>query len=41
MAPRAAIGNAVFDALNVRVRDLPKSRDHIIAAIETGPDADT
>ena len=37
----AAIGNAVFDALKVRVRDLPITRERIIAAMETGPDADT
>jgi nicotinate dehydrogenase subunit B len=37
----AAIGNAVFDALDVRVRDLPITRDRIIAAMETGPDAVT
>jgi CO/xanthine dehydrogenase Mo-binding subunit len=29
----AAIGNAVFDALGVRVRDLPITRDRIIAAM--------
>ena len=28
----AAIGNAVFDALGVRVRDLPITRERIIAA---------
>jgi CO/xanthine dehydrogenase Mo-binding subunit len=37
----AAIGNAVFDALKVRVRDLPITRERIIAAMEAGPDADT
>jgi CO/xanthine dehydrogenase Mo-binding subunit len=31
----AAIANAVFDALGVRVRDLPFTRDRIIAAMET------
>ena len=30
----AAIGNAVFDALGVRVRDLPITRDSLIAAME-------
>ena len=30
----AAIGNAVFDALGVRVRDLPITRDRLIAAME-------
>ena len=30
----AAIANAVFDALGVRVRDLPITRDRIIAAVE-------
>lgn len=30
----AAIGNAVFDALGVRVRDLPITRDRIVAAME-------
>jgi CO/xanthine dehydrogenase Mo-binding subunit len=29
----AAIGNAIFDALGVRVRDLPITRDRIIAAM--------
>ncbi len=29
----AAIGNAVFDALGVRVRDLPITRDRIVAAM--------
>jgi CO/xanthine dehydrogenase Mo-binding subunit len=28
----AAIGNAVFDALGVRVRDLPITRERIVAA---------
>ncbi|MDQ4135280.1 MAG: molybdopterin-dependent oxidoreductase, partial [Pseudomonadota bacterium] len=37
----AAIGNAVFDAIGVRVRDLPITRDRIIAAMESEPDADT
>ncbi len=31
----AAIANAVFDALGVRVRDLPITRDRIIAAVES------
>jgi CO/xanthine dehydrogenase Mo-binding subunit len=30
----AAIANAVFDALGVRVRDLPITRDRLIAAME-------
>jgi CO/xanthine dehydrogenase Mo-binding subunit len=30
----AAIANAVFDALGVRVRTLPISRDNLIAAME-------
>jgi CO/xanthine dehydrogenase Mo-binding subunit len=30
----SAIANAVFDALGVRVRDLPITRDRIIAAME-------
>jgi CO/xanthine dehydrogenase Mo-binding subunit len=30
----AAIANAVFDALGVRVRDLPITRDRIVAAME-------
>ncbi|HTK01521.1 MAG TPA: hypothetical protein VL522_17945, partial [Bordetella sp.] len=30
----AAIGNAVFDALGVRVRDLPLTFDRIVAAME-------
>jgi nicotinate dehydrogenase subunit B len=30
----AAIANAVFDALGVRVRNLPMTRDHLIAAME-------
>ena len=30
----AAIANAVFDALGVRVRDLPITRDSLIAAME-------
>jgi nicotinate dehydrogenase subunit B len=29
----AAIANAVFDALGVRVRDLPITRERIIAAM--------
>ena len=33
-AGAAAIGNAVFDALGVRVRDLPITRERIIAAME-------
>jgi len=33
----AAIANALFNALGVRVRDLPLSPDHIIAAMETPP----
>jgi CO/xanthine dehydrogenase Mo-binding subunit len=37
----AAIGNAVFDALKVRVRDLPITRDRIIAAMEIETDAYT
>ncbi|MGA2291832.1 molybdopterin cofactor-binding domain-containing protein [Bradyrhizobium sp.] len=32
----AAIANAVFDALGVRVRDLPITRDSLIAAAELG-----
>jgi CO/xanthine dehydrogenase Mo-binding subunit len=35
----AAIGNAVFDALKVRVRDLPITRDRIIAAMDVETDA--
>jgi CO/xanthine dehydrogenase Mo-binding subunit len=30
----AAIANAVFDALEVRIRDLPITRDRLIAAME-------
>jgi CO/xanthine dehydrogenase Mo-binding subunit len=30
----AAIANAVFDALEVRVRHLPITRDNLIAAME-------
>jgi nicotinate dehydrogenase subunit B len=30
----AAIANAVFDALDVRVRNLPITRDNLIAAME-------
>jgi len=30
----AAIANAVFDALGLRVRDLPITRDSLIAAME-------
>jgi CO/xanthine dehydrogenase Mo-binding subunit len=33
----AAIANAVFDALGVRVRDLPITRDRLIAAMESSP----
>jgi CO/xanthine dehydrogenase Mo-binding subunit len=33
----AAIANAVFDALGVRVRDLPVTRDVLIAAMELTP----
>jgi nicotinate dehydrogenase subunit B len=29
-----AIGNAVADAVGVRVRDLPLTREHVIRAIE-------
>jgi len=29
----AAIGNAVFNALGVRVRDLPMTRDRVVAAL--------
>jgi len=36
----AAIGNAVFDALGVRVRDLPITRDRLMAAMEAGADED-
>jgi CO/xanthine dehydrogenase Mo-binding subunit len=32
----AAIANAVFDALGVRVRDLPITRERLIAAMESG-----
>jgi CO/xanthine dehydrogenase Mo-binding subunit len=32
----AAIGNAVFDALGVRVRDMPITRDRMLAAIDAG-----
>jgi nicotinate dehydrogenase subunit B len=32
----AAIANAVFDALGVRVRDLPITRERIVAAMEAG-----
>jgi nicotinate dehydrogenase subunit B len=32
----AAIANAVFDCLSVRVRDLPITRDSLIAAMELG-----
>lgn len=35
----AAIGNAVFAALGVRVRDLPLTREAIMAALELGADA--
>jgi nicotinate dehydrogenase subunit B len=33
----AAIANAVFDALGVRVRDLPITRERLIAAMELAP----
>jgi CO/xanthine dehydrogenase Mo-binding subunit len=33
----AAIANAVFDALGVRVRDLPITRDGLVAAMESSP----
>jgi CO/xanthine dehydrogenase Mo-binding subunit len=33
----AAIANAVFDAVGVRVRDLPITRDSLIAAMESAP----
>jgi CO/xanthine dehydrogenase Mo-binding subunit len=33
----AAIANAVFDALGVRVRDLPITRERLVAAMESGP----
>jgi nicotinate dehydrogenase subunit B len=33
----AAIANAVFDALGVRVRDLPITRERLMAAMETSP----
>jgi len=36
----AAIGNAVFDALGVRVRDLPITRDRLITAMERTADED-
>jgi len=32
----AAIGNALFDALGVRVRDLPLTRERVAAAINSG-----
>jgi CO/xanthine dehydrogenase Mo-binding subunit len=32
----AAIANAVFDALEIRVRDLPITRERLIAAVELG-----
>jgi nicotinate dehydrogenase subunit B len=32
----AAIANAVYDAIGVRVRDLPMTRDRVLAAIEAG-----
>jgi CO/xanthine dehydrogenase Mo-binding subunit len=32
----AAIANAVFDALGVRVRDLPITRDSLLKALESG-----
>ena len=31
----AAIGNALFDALGVRVRDLPFTPERIVAAMDT------
>jgi CO/xanthine dehydrogenase Mo-binding subunit len=31
----AALGNALFDALGVRVRHLPLSQDHILQALNT------
>jgi CO/xanthine dehydrogenase Mo-binding subunit len=31
----AAIANAVYDAIGVRVRDLPMTRDRIVAAMDT------
>jgi len=33
----AAIANALFDALGVRVRDLPLSAERIVAAMNDGP----
>jgi CO/xanthine dehydrogenase Mo-binding subunit len=33
----AAIANAVFDCLGVRIRDLPITRERLIAAIELTP----
>jgi CO/xanthine dehydrogenase Mo-binding subunit len=33
----AAIANAVFDALGVRVRDLPITRERLVAAVESSP----
>jgi CO/xanthine dehydrogenase Mo-binding subunit len=33
----AAIANAVFDALGVRVRHLPITRDNLVAAMEQAP----
>ena len=33
----AAIANAVFDALGIRVRDLPITRDRLVAAMELTP----
>jgi CO/xanthine dehydrogenase Mo-binding subunit len=35
----AAIANAVFDALGLRVRDLPITRERILAAMESDPNA--
>jgi len=32
----AAIGNAVFNAMGVRVRDLPITRERVVAAIHDG-----
>ena len=33
----AAIANAVFDALGLRVRDLPITRERLVAAMEVDP----
>ena len=35
----AAIANAVFDALGVRVYDLPITRERLLAALAAAPDA--